>query len=69
MRSDNIGGNYRHSIYLRQTVTHPGGNSPRGLYDYLQGVYTRPKGLRTALAMMRTKNPEKVYVTDDPENP
>lgn len=67
MRKDKIGGTYRHHLYVRQVVTHPGGNSPRGLYDYLEGTYTSPGGMRTALRMMRTKNPDKVYVTDDPE--
>lgn len=64
---DKIGGTYKHYLYVRQTVVHPNGNSPRGLYDYLQGAYTSPAGMRAALRMMRVKNPDKVYVTDDPE--
>lgn len=59
-----LGGSYRRSIFIRQAVKGP---ANRGVYDYLQATYTRPAGLKAALLAMRIKNPDREYVTDDPD--
>ncbi len=54
---------YRHSIYMRATL-------PKlGAREYLQAVYDNPRLLRKHLQMMRQKNPNREYFTDDKENP
>lgn len=46
---------YNHSISLRVNG-----------HDYLQAVYDKPKLLRRALNLLRIKNPNRVYVSTDP---